>query len=898
MRHPLNELWSEIGFRLRAVFRRDAIERELDAELRFHLEREAEKYVRNGLSRDAALRQARLNLGGVDRIKDDDRDARGIAWLENAVRDVRYALRGLRARPLFTAVVVATHGLGIGVNAAMFGILDRTLFRAPRYLSRPGDVRRLYVEWTANDGRRMTAHNVEYPRYTDFAKRIRSGSQVAAFANRRAAVGEGDDTRELQIAAVSGNFFEFFNATPVIGRFFGVSEDRTPVGDPVAVLGFDYWQSRYAGRRDAIGSTLRIGTSTYTVIGVAPRGFVGVSDGRAPVAFVPATAYGASMRPNYYTRYNWTWIEVLVRLRPDVSRESANADFTNAVRQSWLTEGAPESARPTAIAAPLQLARGPMAGPETKVVVWIGGVAFAVLLISCANVANLLLARALRRRREMAVRRAIGGTHWRLVQQIFTETLVLAVLGSAAGLLGAQLAGGGLRASLVTDSDAWTVATDGRTIAFVVVLTMLVAFLSGLLPATRIGHGDLLGSLKAGMRDSAYRYSRARAALLLVQTALSVVLLVGAGLFVRSLLEVRGLPLGYDVDRLIHLTTEMRGVKLTSAQMVAFSDRLLLEARSIPGVSSATFAITIPFRGGERRTLYVAGIDSVPKLGQFQLQAGSTEYFATLGTRVLNGRAFSPADRANTPWVAVVSQAMAKALWKDDNPLGKCFRISSPTAQCTTVIGVAENIKSRSFTGDGEFIYYLPLAQYAEQLGAPDGWAAFVRVDGRAENLTEAVRARLQRLMPGPAYITAIPFHEIIDPAMQSWTSGARMFLAFGGLALIIAAIGLYAVIAFAVAQRTQELGVRLALGARSGDLLRLVIGEGVRVTIGGVVIGTTIALIAGRGLGALLFRVSPRDPFVYAIVAGTLIVVGILASAIPAWRATRVDPNVALRTD
>jgi predicted permease len=896
-RHVLNEFWSEIRYRLRAIFRRAALERELDAELRFHVEREAEKQIARGLSSDDALRRARLTFGGIDRIKDDDRDARGVAAVEHIIRDLRYALRGLRSRPLFTAVVIATLGLGVGVNAAMFGVLDRTLVRAPRYLRHPGDVRRLYVEWTANDGKRMTARRLEYPRYADIVKWSRTAN-IAAFAYRRAAVGDGENTRELQVGAVSGTFFDFFDARPVLGRFFGVREDQPPFGESVAVLSFEYWQSRYAGRADAIGSTLRIGTATYTVIGVAPRGFDGVSDGRAPVVFIPVAAFGASSRPNYYNRYNWSWLEILVRLRPEASLDIANADLTSAVRRSWLVEGAPESVRPIAIAAPLQLARGPMAGPETKVVVWIGGVAIAVLLIACANVTNLLLARALRRRREMSVRRAIGGSRARLAQQVFTETLVLAVLGGVAGLLGAQLAAGGLRALLIGDTDGWPVATDARTIAFVGALTLVIAFLAGVFPALHVGRGDLASSLKAGMRDGAYRQSRVRVMLLLVQTALSVVLLVGAGLFVRSLLQVRALRLGYDVDHLVYLTTEMRGVRLDAARASTLSDQLLGEARAIPGVASATVTITVPLLGGERRTLYVAGIDSVPKLGQFQLQAGSSDYFATLGTRILSGRSFSEQDRANTPWVAVVSQAMAKALWKNDNAIGKCFRIASPTTNCTTVIGIAENIKSQSLIGDGEFIYYLPVEQYVAQRGSLQGLEAFVRVNGRADDYTETLRSRLQRLMPGPSYVIAAPFHQVVDPAMRSWTSGARMFLAFGALAVIIAAIGLYAVIAFAVAQRTQELGVRLALGARPTDLLKLVIGEGVRVTVGGVAIGVAIALIAGDGISALLFEISPRDPLVYGIVAALLVFVGILASAIPASRAARVDPNVALRSD
>jgi putative ABC transport system permease protein len=307
---------------------------------------------------------------------------------------------------------------------------------------------------------------------------------------------------------------------------------------------------------------------------------------------------------------------------------------------------------------------------------------------------------------------------------------------------------------------------------------------------------------------------------------------------------------------------------------------------------------SVPFYSGESRGLWVEGIDSVRKLGRFQLQAGSPEYFATTGTRILRGRGYTADDRAGTPLVAVVSEAMAKALWKDENALGKCFHIGSDTMPCTTVIGIAENTKARNITGHGEFMYYLPMAQYLATLGQPSMLALFVRVGGRPEDFVETTRARLQRLMPGPSFVTTRPFHQIVDPTMRSWTSGARMFLAFGVIALALAAIGLYAVISFAVAQRTQELGVRVALGARGVDLLRLVVGEGVRVTVGGVAIGIVFALVASKGIGELLFGVSSRDPLVFSIVALTLIAVGVLASAIPASRASRVDPNVALRAE
>lgn len=902
----ISELWSELRYRLRALFRRDALEQELDEELRWHLEREAEKLTRNGVASDEAVRQARLSFGGVDRIKEDARDARGTMLMEHVVQDVRFALRGIRTRPAFAAVVIGTLALGVGVNAAMFGILDRTLFRPPAYLVDPASVNRLYVTWTGPDGHRGFQRGLEYTRYADFARWSRSISAAAAFAYRNLAVGEGEDTKELLIGAVSASYFGFFSARPALGRFFEAQEDRPPAGEAVAVISYGYWQSRYAGREDVLGATLKIGRATYHIIGVAPRGFDGVSDQRSPVAFIPITTFGAWIDAGYYRTYNWSWLEVLVRRKRGVDVDAAAADLSNAYRRSWNAErvispslATGEVARPEAVAGRVQLARGPMAGPETKVVAWIGGVALIVLVIASANVANLLLARAMRRRREMAVRQAIGGTRGRLIQQILTETLLLAALGTVVGLLAAQLAAGVLRRLLVPSADSSPVATDGRTLAFAVVTMFVTALLAGLLPALNVGRGDLAGSLKAGTRgDAAYRNSRTRTTLLLFQTALSVVLLVGAGLFVRSLQRVRAMRLGYDVERLAYVQANMRGVKLSAVEGAALADKLLAISRAVPGAENASLTVSVPFWSSEGRSVHVAGIDSVRKLGRFTLQAGSPEYFATLGTRILSGRGLSAEDRANAPYVAVVSDAMAKILWPRQNPIGKCFRISSDTVPCTTVVGIAENARTQQITNDREFAYYLPFAQYVAELGAPSMLTLFVRVHGRADDYVERLRASLQRAMPGPAYVTVVPMHELVDPTMRSWTAGASMFLAFGVLALALAAIGLYAVIAFAVVQRTQELGVRIALGASAADVLRLIVGEGVRVTLGGVVIGGAIALLAGRGLSGLLFHVSPRDPLVYGVVALTLIAVGILASGIPASRAARVDPNVALRTD
>ena len=828
--------------------------------------------------------------------------------------DVRYAVRGLRRKPAFTAAVVLTLGLGIGANATMFSVVDRLLFRPPAYIHAPDRVHRVNLAVTTDRSGEFINGTMSYKRYLELTEWTTSFDVTAAIASGKPAIGEGENAREMEVSAISASFWRLFDTRPALGRFFTAAEDRVPDGTMVAVLGYGFWQTSYGGRADALGKPVKIGAETYTIIGVAPKNFAGISLA-SPAAFVPITAWASASfgqradregpfggkRPSYYAAHNIQWMEMLARRKPGVTLAAAIADLSNAYRRSYIAHKTvspgirpTELARPRALASPLMRERGPKQGNDSKVATWLVGVAAVVLLIACANVGNLLLARAFARRREIAVRLALGVGRARLVRQLVTESLLLASLGAVAGLMLAQWGGGALRALLLENVEWSNTFGDARVLAITMVAALVAGLLTGLAPAMHAGRGDIAAALKAGAREGTYQRSRTRVALLVMQGALSVVLLVGAGLFVRSLRNVRSLDLGYDGSRVAYVEPRMRGVKLDSIQSGELRRRLIDAATALPYVEAGSRTLTVPFWSSITTDLFVAGIDSVDRLGDFYFHAVSPDYFKTMGTRIRRGRAFTAADARNAPLVMVVSESMAKKLWPAQDAIGQCVKVDADTVPCTHVVGIAQDIKRESLSEDAGLQYYIPI----DQRGAGVGGGLFIRVRGSATSYSEQIRRALQKTMPGASYVTVTPLDDVLGSQTRSWTLGATMFTVFGALALLVAAIGLYSVIAYNVAQRTHELGVRIALGARSPDVVRLVVGEGLRVSVMGIGIGTVAALAAARYVGPLLFGVSPRDPTVLTGVATILLVVALLASVLPAWRASHVDPSAALRGD
>jgi len=762
--------------------------------------------------------------------------------------------------------------------------------------------------WTArlkrSDGTERIDNNISYLRYTEMRDHTRAFAQTAAvYQDDQRVIGSGNAAEAVSLGLVSASFWSMFDAPPAIGRYFTADEDRPPRGTTVVVLGYGYWQSRFGGNPDVLGRSLRVEGRIYTIIGVTPKGFHGIW-ATATAAYVPITAGGFDMTGNerYHLEHNMSWLEMIARLKPGVTPEAANAELTRAYRQSRVDaaatrERSPLTPQSLALTrgefAPLPMDRGPKRSASAKVATWLAGVAAVVLLIACANVANLLIARGIRRRREIAVRVALGVGRGRLVAQLLTESVVIAVLGGVLGLALAHWGGGAIRRVLLPDVD-WSFVPifDPRVMLFTTAVVLFTGFLTGLAPAVHAVRADVNASLKAGEREGGGNRSRLRSGLLVAQAALSVVLLVGAALFVRSLHNVQKVDLGWDPDRLLHVRLELRGTGTTDEQERAIMQRALDRVRAMPGVSSVSTLVSVPFWMTWSEDVFVPGMDSSERQRTYVMNPVGDDYFQTMGTRLLRGRAVGSSDPRDGPKVAVISEAMGKLLWKGKDPIGQCLRIGADTAPCSEVVGIAENMKFGDLGDDESMQMYVPATQSRTTGGI------IVRTPGDPRAIAQPLRREVQQLLPGMGYASVKPLTSVLDPVVRQWRLGATMFTIFGTLAMLLAAVGLYGVIAYDVAQRMREMGVRVALGAQAGDIRRLVLWQGIRVTALGVTVGAIVAFVTVRYVEKLLFDTRAHDPVAFGTAVGTILLVAVVASLIPARRATRVDPVVALRTE
>ncbi len=892
----------------RIAFTDAGIRRDLDDEIAFHLASRTDELIDAGLAPDDARAQAEREYGDVHASHrelyhvDRRRLARGRReeMITTFLEDLRYAARGLARRPALTAVVVGVLTIGIAANAIMFGVVDQLLVRPPAGISNPSTLHRVYFQST-NDGK-LGAHPVTtFPAVAALRDHVPDFSGVAAFYRTSATLGRGADAAQIDLQLVSGNWFDLLGVKLTQGRAFRPDEDTPPDGVPVAVVSDAFWRAHLGARRDVIGSPADINGKRFTIVGVAPAGFGSLDHERVDV-WVPIASLATEMMPrDWYRAPNSWWVQAIVRVKPERSPVAAAAAATTVYRNEYFSWKEPR------VDSTVGVVLGSVVGARTpdgvtteaRIALWLLGVAFVVLLIACANVSNLLIARMIERRREIAVRLALGVSRSRLVRLLVTESALLATIAACSAIVVSNWGARIVQRTLLPNI-TWTDSVlDVRILAFTLAATIVCILLAGCAPALQATRVSVSATLHGSARQIAGSRGRLRATLLVVQAALSVLLLVGAGLFVKSLRHVVGRDIGVAVDHVALVSMNLRRAGFTNAEIDESFDESLRRIRGIPGVASAALvATTVPTRTA-------SGLSIVPPEGRERpkLKGGGpyyavvrNDFFPTMGTRLLAGRLFEDTELHSPARVMLVNEIVAKAYWPGRSPIGECVKLGSDDV-CTRVVGVVQNVMLFSMIRDDRAMLYLPPTHpgFGDDKH-PD--AILVRTSGDPAAIVPAIRARIQGLSPRMPYVQVSPFAELLAPQLRPWRLGATMFTLFGALALIIAAVGLYSVMAYWVSQRTHEIGVRMALGARSADVVALVMRQASRPIVIGILLGGVIAFVASRWLEEMLYETSPHDPLVYAIAGGVLIVSGLVASVVPARRSAEVDPAKALRAE
>ncbi len=878
---------------------RDVVE-EIDEELGLHFDLAVEELVGRGHSRDAARAEVHRRFGDLgyyrDQLREIDEDFRLLRrrtdLLEFLTDSLSHAWRGLRRRPSFTVLVAVTLGLGIGVNAAMFGVLDRLMLRPPALIRDPAALRWLYVqrEWL---GRLTVNSSLTYSDIRDF-DRAKAFSGVSVVRDVRLTYGEGRTARKIPVNLVSPGFFPLLGVQPMLGRGFTPADDSLTPATGVAVISHGFWQREFGGDPQVLDRMLELGEGRYRVVGVTPEGFTGATPDRVDAWLPVRTAATEMVSGPWESSRGIHWLHAIARLAPGYTGGQAGAEATG-LHRAGRAEEQHYDPKARVIAGPLLEALGPDSPPEAKVSLWIAGVSLVVLLIACANVANLLLFRAIRRRRETAVRLALGIGRTRLIGELLVETSLLAVVASAGAILFAVWGSGAIRQLLFPQVDWSADVFSWRIAGFTVLVSLVAGLAAGLVPAWLESRPDLLSALKEGGAQVGSQRSRVRAGLVILQAGLSVTLLVGAGLFLLSFHRVRLFDLGMQPERVLLVTPDFpRG---TPAPRVAeVFDAALARFSALPGIERVSYSTAVPFRGNWAEELKVPGLDSLPRVstGGPYVDGVSPDYFQAMGTSIVRGRGFTAEDRAGAARVTVVGETMARLLWPGREPLGKCLKIGGDTMPCSEVVGIARDARRNSFVSGDRMQYYVPLPQF---LGNTPS-AFFLRVQGDPIAHMGPVRAALAELAPELRWVNLEPLQALVDPESRFWRLGATLFTAFGALALLVSGIGLYSLLSYGVASRTREIGVRSALGARPSGIMVLVARDGIGLVLAGLCMGIAVALAAAGALRPLLFHTSPLEPGVYLTVGLVLLLIAGIAGALPAWRAARVSPMTALRSD
>jgi macrolide transport system ATP-binding/permease protein len=878
--------------RLTAVFRRRRLEDDLDAELRSHLEMAVELNRRKGMTAEDARREALRGFGGVEQAKELYRDQRGLPMIETALQDLRFGLRMLRRSPGFSILAILCLTLGIGANTAVFSWLEGILFRP--YPAVTHQEQLLAITGMARGESDPTP--ISWPDLLDLQ---RSCTLIDSFIVNKimgTTLSVGDRAEVTVGSIVSANYFDAIGVHPILGRGFAPGEDAGSNAHPVTVISYQLWQGRFKGDPQIVGKTQRLNSVLHTIVGVAPEGFYGTFVGWAMQFWVPA-----SMEENFegggykLEDRGARWIEAYVRLKPGVTPKQAQQEISAVAKR--LEADYPDTNRGRGIKLwPLWQTPFNNAGTLLPTLEIMLAVVVFVLLIACANVGNLLLVKSFARRHEMTVRLAIGAGRGRLLKQLLTEGLILAAFGAAGGLLVAHWcrhalvllfpARGGVAMHLPGEID-W------RVLALSAGVCLVTTLLLGLVPAMQTGKIDLAGALKAESAGVVGGRGRAwvRSGLVVVQVSLSFVLLVGAGLLLQSLQKIRNTGPGFSTHGVLDTAVTLVAAGYDAQRAQTFQDELMGRVKALPGVESAAFARMTPLSYGSFSSTPIAvdGYQPPPEeQPTVEYNEVGPDYFATMGIPLVSGREFTRADDKKAALVALVNETMAAQYWRGRNPIGERVQVKGRWMQ---VVGVAKDSKYQSVRETPKPFFYVPLRQNFSR-----GAGLYIRTPLSPQTMATALAREVHALDGNLALYEVITLQEQVDRSTSPQLVAVTVVGVLGGLALLLAAIGLYGVMSYAVSQSTRELGLRMALGAGASNLLRLVMSRGLALTAGGVFLGTAVALGLTRLLGSLLYKVSPRDPLAFGLAFLVMMIAALAACLLPAWRATRTDPARALR--
>jgi len=888
----MREFFRTLMQRMAALFRRRRLEDDLDEELRAHLEMAIELHLRKGMSAEDARRGALRSFGGVEQTKENYRDQRGLPMIETTLQDLRFGLRMLRRSPGFSLLAILCLTLGIGANAAVFSWVEGILFRPYPLVSHQEQLLALTGTTRGESG----PTGISWPDLLDLQ---RSSTLIDSFIVNKimgTTLSVGDRAERMTGSIVSANYFDAIGVHPILGRGFEPGEDVGRNAHPVTVISYQLWKGKYKGDPQIIGKTERLNGVIHTIVGVEPEGFYGTFVGWAMQFWVPASMEEIFEAGGYKLEDRGArWIEAYVRLKPGATQAQAQEEISAAAKR--LEAEYPETNRGCGIHLwPLWQTPFNNAGTLLPTLEIMIAVVVFVLLIACANVGNLLLVRSIARRHEMTMRLAMGAGRGRLLKQLFTEGVILSAIGAGGGLLVAHWcrhalvllfpARGGVAMHLPGEID-W------RVLALSAGVCVIATLLLGLVPAMQTGKIDLAGALKADSAGVVGGGGKAwvRSGLVVVQVSLSFVLLVGAGLLLQSLQRIRNTSPGFST----------RGVMVTAVDLVSagydvqraqnFQDELLDRVKALPGVESVAFARMTPLSYGSFSSTPIAveGYQPTPEeQPTVQYNEVGPDYFRTMGIPLVSGREFTRADDGKAALVAVVNETMAAHYWRDRSPIGERVQVKGRWMQ---VVGVAKDSKYQSVREAPNPFFYVSRRQNFSR-----GGGLHIRTPMSPETMATVLGREVHALDPDLALYEVITLQEQVDRSTSPQQVAVTLVGVLGGLALLLAAIGLYGVMSYTVSQSTRELGLRMALGAGASNLLRLVMKRGLALTAGGVALGAAVALGLTRLLGNLLYNVSPRDPLAFGSAFLVMTIAALAACFLPAWRATRTDPVQALR--